>query len=201
MNIDAYPLCWPQGWPRTHARERGSFIGTPAKVRVELVAEVDRMMGARPGYTYRENIIISTNVPIRRDGEPYAQEPAYIDPGVAVYFERKGKRVCFACDKYDKVWKNMRAIAKTIEAMRGIERWGSSDMLDRAFTGFAALPSPSTRKWWEVLGVEQSADQTTIKARFRELARTHHPDNGGSHEMMSEINAAYQDSLEDQKRP
>jgi DnaJ domain len=194
-NIDAFPLCWPQGWPRTNARERGTFSGTPAKVRVELVAEVDRMMGARPGYTYRNSIIISTNVPIRRDGEPFAQEPAFIDPGVAVYFQRKGQRVCFACDKYDKVWKNMRAIAKTIEAMRGIERWGSSDMLDRAFTGFAALPAPGVRNWWEVLGIDRSASPDEIKARYRTLAKLQHPDAGGSSTLMAEINFAYQDAL------
>lgn len=195
MNEDAYPLCWPQGWPRTYIREAGTFSGTPAKVRAELIAEVDRMMGARPGYTFRNSIIISTNVPLRRDGEPYAQEPALIDPGVAVYFKRKGQQVCFACDKFDKVWKNMRAITKTIEAMRGIERWGSSDMLDRAFTGFAALPAPGGRQWWEILGVERTADHATIKARYRELARIQHPDNGGSGEMMSQINAAYQSAM------
>jgi hypothetical protein len=146
--IDAYPLCWPNGWPRAADRERGTFIGTPDMVRKELIAEVDRMIGARPGYAYRESRIISTNVPLRRDGEPMAGRNEPLDPGVAVYFQRKGKQVCFACDKYDRVWKNMRAIAKTIEAMRGIERWGSSDMLDRAFTGFAALPEPGKVKPW-----------------------------------------------------
>jgi hypothetical protein len=194
-NIDAYPLCWPQNWPRAQSRERGNFSGTPAKVRTELIAEVDRMMGARPGYTYRNSIIISTNVPIRRDGEPYAQEPAFIDPAVAVYFQRKGQQICFACDKYDKVWKNMRAIAKTIEAMRGIERWGSSDMLDRAFTGFAALPSPRMKKWWDILGLNGTESAEVIKARYRELAKQHHPDNGGSADKMAEINAAYEAAM------
>lgn len=196
MNIDAYPLCWPHGWPRTNSRERGSFIGTQGRVQTELLQEIDRLvLGSQSrGYTVGHNVIISTNIPVKLDGRPYANSREPADSGVAVYFERKGKRQCFACDKYDKVWKNMRAIQKTIESLRGIERWGSSDMLDRAFTGFAALPAPGVRNWWEVLGVEQSADHGTIKARFRELARTQHPDNGGSHEMMAEINAAYQEA-------
>lgn len=192
-SIDAYPLCWPAGWPKHNgARERGSFSGTPAKVRQELIAESDRMLGARPGWTYREGIIISTNVPLRRDGEPFAKEPAFIDPGVAVYFTRKGKQMCFACDKYDAVWKNMRAIAKTIEAMRGIERWGSSDMLDRAFTGFAALPAPGPRKWHDVMGIAAHALNDEVRLRYKQLARERHPDTGGSHELFTELGEAWQ---------
>lgn len=117
------------------------------------------------------------------------------DPGVAVYFVRKGKRLCFACDKYDRVWKNMRAIQKTIEAMRGIERWGSSDMLDRAFTGFAALPAPDSRKWWQVMGLNGSESKDTIRETYRRLARERHPDSGGSNAMMAELNSAYEEAM------
>lgn len=128
------------------------------------------------------NVVVSTNKPVRRDGGIYvgAKEPT--DPGVAVYFERDNNRVCFACDQYDRVWKNMRAIAKTIEAMRGIERWGSKEMLDRAFTGFAALPPPDApiempgpgalpRPWHDVLGVKPDAPWSEIRSAYRDRMR------------------------------
>jgi hypothetical protein len=203
MNVDAFPLCWPEGWPRHKGeRERGAFKGTPDHVRIALIREIDLLVlgpvkGSR--FTVRDAVIISTNVQLRRDGEPMAGRTNPSDPGVAVYFERKGKRVCFACDKYDQVWKNMRAIQNTIEALRGIERWGSSDMLDRAFTGFAALPAPGPRKWWDVLGMNGTESSDEIKGRFRDLAKRHHPDNGGNADQMAEINTAYQEALKERK--
>jgi DnaJ-domain-containing protein 1 len=97
----------------------------------------------------------------------------------------------FACDRWLKIEHNMQAIAKTIEALRGIARWGTGDMLEAAFTGFAALAAPgSKRHWREVLGVAPGADMALVRAAYRTLASRHHPDKGGSHETMAELNAA-----------
>ena len=63
--------------------------------------------------------------------------------------------MCFACDKWRDVYDNIYAIGKTIEALRGIERWGTGDMVEQAFTGFVALPSPKSP--WEILGVPSRA--------------------------------------------
>lgn len=97
----------------------------------------------------------------------------------------------FACDRWLKIEHNMQAIAKTIEALRGIARWGTGDMLEAAFTGFTALPAPgATRHWREVLGVAHDADMALVRAAYRVLASRHHPDKGGSHDSMAELNAA-----------
>ncbi len=51
---------------------------------------------------------------------------------------------------------NIQAIRKTIEAMRGLERWGVSDMLQRTFSGFKALPDQTgigKEAWWIVFWV------------------------------------------------
>lgn len=190
----AYPLHWPAGWPRTPAiqRERGSFDGTQDRVRRELLAEIDRIaLGADSRrFTISEHVVLSTNQPLRRDGQPSAAHGEPADPGVAVYFTRKKKPVCFACDKFDRVWKNMRAIQKTIEALRGIERWGSSQLLDRAFTGFAALPHKTGPSCWELLGVEPEADEATILTAWRKKAQSAHPDAGGTHTAMAALNEA-----------
>jgi len=45
-----------------------------------------------------------------------------------------------ACDAFKTVAHNMAAIVGTIQAIRKIERCGTSALLERAFKGFAALP-------------------------------------------------------------
>jgi hypothetical protein len=191
----AYPLTWPQGWPRTPRQEReiGQFDGTMDRIRLELIREIDRLvLGKRStAFTIRNSMVISTNLPLRKDGEPRADARAPDDPGAAVYFVRNETRLCFACDRYDAVWKNLRAIQRTIEAMRGIERWGSSQLLERAFTGFAALPERTGPSCWEVLGLNPAAGEAEILKAWREKARGAHPDReGGSHEAMSALNEA-----------
>lgn len=53
---------------------------------------------------------------------------------------------------------------------------------------------------YEVLGVRREADATSIRAAYRQLARAHHPDRGGSDERMGEINAAYEVLSDEEKR-
>ena len=163
---------------------------------MDLVDEINRLcVGTTKGGRNLANIVISTNLALRNDGFPRADQRTPADVGVAVYFTRNGKNQCFACDKYDAVWKNMRAISKTIEAMRGIERWGSSEMMDRAFSGFVALPAPGKRPWWEVLAVDPRTSKDVAKIKFRELAKVLHPDTAtGSEEAFKALNEAYEES-------
>jgi len=158
MSVQAYPLRWPDGWPRTTHQQRSRFDTSFVVARQELANEIDRMGGRYP--------TLSTNIELRLDGQPYAKAEEPHDCGVAVYFERKGKQMVFACDRWDRARCNIWSIKKTIEAMRGIERWGASDMMERAYSAFEALPAPvaGKRPWWEVLGTHQSATSDEIKA-------------------------------------
>ena len=91
----------------------------------------------------------------------------------------------------------MQAVWKTIEALRGIARWGTGDMMERAFTGFEALPAPgqhAKHPWWQVLGVHQNATPEEIKTAYRRQAMACHPDHGGSEALMAEVNAAYSEA-------
>lgn len=177
---EAFPLYWPEGRKRTEAyRRQRSKFRTGFGAAVNLVVDELRRLGAR-------NSVVSTNVRLRRDGLPLAEAKRVDDVGVAVYFGYKGKQTCFACDRWDRVEDNIYAIAKTIEAMRGIARWGTGDMLDAAFNGFTALPKPDD--WRAVLG--NAATVAEIESRYREKARAAHPDAGGSHQQMSELNRA-----------
>lgn len=185
-NIEAYPLCWPPGWPRTKFQKRARFSSSFAKARDEIFHEL-RLLGAT-------NVILSTNIPLNRNGLPYAGQSEPGDCAVAVYFKYKNKSMVFASDTWNRVTDNLVAIQKTINAIRGIERWSASSMLERAFTGFTALPG-STDNWWDILGVDKSSDEEQIKTAYRNKCRKHHPDFGGSNEMMSKINKAYDQGI------
>lgn len=187
--MENYPLYWPEGRPRTptHRRQRSRFrTGFGMAVR-EVMGEL-RRLGAR-------SCVVSTNVPTRRDGLPLASAKRVDDPGVAVYFRYKDRQMAFACDRWDKAEDNIWAVAKTIVAMRGIERWGSGDMTDSAFSGFQALPPPSKRKWREVLMVGDAALTIDVAEKiYRQLAKEAHPDTGGSEDRMAELNVAIADA-------
>lgn len=139
--------------------------------------------------------VISTNLEVRGDGLPYSRQRPITDHGVAVYFTRKGHQMVFACDRWDRIEHNMRAITKTIEAMRGIERWGSSDLMERAFAGFEALPAPDP--WWRVLGLAHpNPTRSEIVIAYRKASQSAHPDRpGGSHDKMAALNAARDEGL------
>ena len=183
MAADAYPLQWPDGWARAKHREVSRFNTRFAKARDGLMEEL-RLLGAR-------HIILSTNIELRQDGLPYANQKQPADPGIAVYLEYQGKRMTFACDRWWHVECNTQAVRKTIEAIRGIERWGASDIMERAFTGFQALPDQFHGAWWAVLEVSPQATPDEVKAAYRTQRRKAHPDAGGSEDDFHRIQEAW----------
>ncbi len=187
--VEAYPLSWPAAWPRTGAgrRERARFKVAFVVARNRLMNEL-KLMGA-------SHVVLSTNIPTRRDGLPYADMANPKDPGVAIYFSLKSKPMVFACDRWDRIQDNIHAVELTIGALRGLERWGASDLLERAFAGFTALPAPASTKrdFRIVLGLRDGATLADAKAARNDLLRRFHPDLGvsPSHEKTSEINDAW----------
>ena len=184
--MDSYPLQWPAGWPRTPRPQPSKFKNSSVSITSRcLLDEIRLLKGGLP--------VLSTNIRLRQDGFPYANDRVPEDKGVAVYFTYKGKPMVFACDKWDKVSDNMQSIRKTIEALRGIERWGASDMMERAFQGFAAIGAPKTSTPWEVLGLQEGSSLEACRKARNAMARLHHPDNGSfpDAELMGKINAAF----------
>lgn len=188
---EAYPLHWPEGWPKAKYREDSRFKTTFAKARDELFEEIRRLGGTLP--------VLSTNIELRLDGLPYANRAPSGSPGTAVYFTYKKNQMCFACDKYYRVQDNMQAVKKTIEALRGIERWGASDMMERAFTGFTQLPDQSGGAWWAVLGVSESSPSHEVKLSWKRLRSQHHPDKpGGCKDKFDRVQKSYNEYQEQQ---
>lgn len=193
---NAYPLAWPIGWPRTKGPQESRFGRWNARPSIaagcEAILEELKRLRAMA-------IVISTNVELRLDGLPYSNRREPQDAGVAVYFRLKGEPRVLACDKWKTVGENLWAIAKTIEATRGIERWGSVTA-ERAFTGYVALQEKTEASCWEVLrmnppasaatGEEKRAIQSIIIERYRDRARVEHPDAGGTAEGFAALTRA-----------
>ncbi|RXR27717.1 J domain-containing protein [Sphingobium fluviale] len=197
MSVTAFPLQWPAGWPRSKARTAAKFNQkvsngrynetkdvTVAVARDRLQRELDLLRATYP--------TLSTNVELRLDGQPRSDRRDPDDPGVAVYFRLAGKDTVLACDKWDRVADNIVAIAKHIEALRGMDRWGVGTMA-QAFAGYQSLPAPE--QWFQVLGVRQNATPEEIRHAYREKAKSAHPDSGGSDAAMARLNAARDQGL------
>lgn len=192
MNVEnSYPLLWPHDWKRCAWPKASKFKTSFAVARDQIFREL-KLMGVTNNI-HNTNIILSTNIPLRKDGLPYAGQANPKDAGVAVYFKYKKNNMVLACDSYRKVEENLVAIGKTLEALRGIERWGASDMMERSFTGFAAISPPTAtqkRDWWVVLNIPRGSHPDKIREAYRQLSFLHHPDRGGDPAKMAEINAA-----------
>jgi hypothetical protein len=197
MSIPAYPLQWPEGWPRSRGRKTAQFGKTQQRPGESWRSKADITMAdamkrlnielERLGINVADDSIVSTNLKLNLSGLSRG-EPG--DPGVAVYFQKKGGPMrVIAIDAYTRVRDNVAAIAATLEAMRAIERHGGAQILERAFTGFAALAAPG-KSWWDVLQVKPDATRDAIEANFRRLARERHPDRGGTDQAMAELNEA-----------
>jgi hypothetical protein len=182
----AYPLDWPEGWPRTpaHQRRSSSFKVSFARARGHLLSGV-RLLGGR-------DPILSTDVALRRDGLPYANVAAPDDPGAAVHFTWRERPYVLACDRFRTVGENLRAIGLTIESLRALRRYGATDLLERAFSGFAALPSPDALDWRAELGFSphDRVDANAVAMRYRALSMKAHPDAGWSEAAMVRLNRA-----------
>lgn len=196
---EAYPLAWPDGWPRTpqtdqkngdQAFKRPSESGwakpwTFAAARDALVEAIGRQ-GAM-------TCVVSTNFSLDRRFLAVEGKRRPADQGVAIYFQRRGKPYVMACDRYGDAEGNMRSLTLALEALRQLERHGGGTMLERAFAGFVALPAP--KKSHEILGVLAVATADEIQKAWRARIGSAHPDQGGTEAAAAEINAARDDML------
>lgn len=194
---EAYPLQWPDGWPRTTYREQTHpFGGKVHQLTFERARDGLRSELALLGAT---SIVLSSNVPLRADGEAAASSARkrMDDPGVAVYFILKKRPMVMAQDRFTDIAANIRSLAMAIDGMRQLKRHGGGTMMERAFTGFAAIAPPDWKKpWREVFGVKPDW-RGDIASLYREKARNRHPDAGGSDTLMAELNVAYAEAKKD----
>jgi hypothetical protein len=171
----AYPLLWPQGFPRAKSRSSSRFKATISSA-LDFVEDELRRFGNDTGKRV-ESLVISSNYSLT-DRNPK-------DPGVGVYFRWDNIDVCIPADQYARIEENLQAVARVIEAQRAILRHGGLNIVRASFRGFASLPPPKgpdgqlERPWWMVLAFDAAPTLVDAEARYRELVKTKHPDRGG----------------------
>jgi hypothetical protein len=174
----AHPLQWPPGWPKTAPKEKqqGVFKSTISSALTLLRTEISRFGGT--------NVVLSSNFTLGNESPK--------ETGVVAYFLLDGQQMAIPCDRWYKIEHNIQAIALTIEAIRGMDRWGAKNMIKAVLQGFLALPERSTvPDWWDVLECRRDSPLDVVRAQYKRLAHDHHPDHGGSAGKMSEVNAAW----------
>lgn len=182
----AYPLSWPEGMPRSARREAGAFKTSLAGA-LKNVQDSLRRFGQDSGKPV-SGIVLSSNCSLG------VEKPQ--DPGVAVWFTWEQQQLCIPVDRYTTPAANLQAIHHILEARRTELRHGTLALVRATFTGFRALPAPEGRRTWrEVLAVRPDDTIEDVRRAFRHLAAKCHPDRpGGSHESMTELNAAMADA-------
>ena len=186
----AYPLQWPEGFPRSKSREAGK-LKTPLAGALKNVRTSLDLFSKDSGKRV-EFIVLSSNVTLG------AERPT--DPGVAVWFTWDGLQLCIPVDRYSTPEANLQAIHHVIEARRTELRHGTLALVRATMTGFRALPAPGGRHWRRVLELpsDMAATPANIETAYRRLALVRHPDRPtGSTAMMAELNAARDAALKE----
>ena len=182
----AYPLHWPQHWPRTKAgdRKRAQFRTTLHKAMDNVDKELQRF--ANDSDREISDIVISSNFSLT------ARNPA--DPGVACYFTWDETTTCICVDRYDRLEHNLQAIFHCLEAERTKLRHGGINLVRAAFRGYAALPPPrsNTEPWYQVLEVQESCTLIGVRRAYQHLRSKHHPDKGGDPAEFQRIQIAWE---------
>lgn len=185
----AYPLSWPDHWPRTPKPGASSFKTSIAGA-LENVRHSIKLFASDSGQPVAD-LLISSNVTL---GD---QRPK--DSGVAVYFTWDGLPTCIAVDRYQKVEDNLQAIHHCIEAERTKLRHGGLNLVRAAFQGYAKLPPPSaavpSREWHEVLEIPAASSLLEAEQAYKRKRSQWHPDRpGGNAEKFREVQAAIDDA-------
>ncbi|MDX2265465.1 MAG: hypothetical protein NW215_10895 [Hyphomicrobiales bacterium] len=175
MTEREFPLQWPEGQPRTARPAASPYRRDMAAALRHLKKQLSRL-----GAT---DIVISSNI------GGLTGSTGERDPGVAVYFNRRGRRHQMACDHWKFAKDNVNALGNALEHMRGMENSGCLALMERAFTAFTKLPPPDTPQkpehdsppinpWPDA----KAMSREDVEAHFRKWSKIMHPDQGGTAE-------------------
>lgn len=214
MSEPTTEIDWPGGYERTDPDDRESYPGNITlnhreafkSIPEELEqwgATLDRVEFAPEGYARNSNIP-------HKSADPD-------DPGVAVYFRRVDEHAdqgyALACDRWDSLRDNARAISLYVRRKRLAERCqvataesefetaalppGDGDGGDDVIAVGAGGPDLDAQRAAELLGVSPDAPERVVTTAFQEAAKIEHPDQGGDVEDIQRLQAARDVLLED----
>lgn len=186
---------WPN--PPTTNRTHGPFKATWQKTLDLLEKEL--------GHLDARDITIEAFFrpnEIRNDGWPRS-DARPTQPGVILSFETEKGRFVMPCDRFLNYQANARAIALTLEHLRGAERYGVAGRGEQ-YTGWLRLPAASATDEAEHLAREIAkfagadlphvntfaTNRDAFDRVWKEAVRQTHPDTGGNVEDFNAVIAA-----------
>ncbi|HTU15669.1 MAG TPA: hypothetical protein VMF31_10750 [Solirubrobacterales bacterium] len=173
--IDRWPE--PLGHPRRSMFKRGHYTATLTLLEREL-----SHLGAK-------NVVIQVDLredQIKVDGWPKAGVRWGDHPGVIVAFDSKHGPLKYATAEFDRWEDNLRGIAKGLEALRMVDRYGITKRGEQ-YTGWKALPAAGETEQSQIdRGRGLIADYHGVNAALRAT----HPDHGGDPEDFMAVQAA-----------
>lgn len=206
----------PLGWtgPSTPADQRSSRWTFKASWQSTL-----DLLERELGYLDAADLVIEADFmerDIRLDGMPRGNARQPVHPGVRIAFDSKHGPLIYATDSCAFWQHNVRSIALGLEALRAVDRYGVTKRGEQ-YTGWKQLgsgiavpagqtvfPSPeAAARWlmetyraaggqeygpvaWPLLITVQDVRRTV----YRKVARTHHPDSGGTREQWNRLDTA-----------
>lgn len=153
---------WPG--PRIQSRKRSAFKIVETNVLRHLEREIGHLSGKQ--IVFR---LAVREQDIRQDGMLRATARP-TDPGVIVEFtadKLKGSpRLLYRCDTFSNWWHNLSAIARALEALRMVDRYGVTPTGEQ-YAGFKALPSNTA----PTMSASQAADVIVEHGSVKSLDR------------------------------
>ena len=107
---------------------------------------------------------------------------------VELRFMKDGSPIILECGSHAYLADNLRVLYYAAEAMRMNEQRGLGDIMKTAYAQIAA--PVRERDPYETLGVRPDSPIEVAEAAYRALAKSAHPDAGGSPEQMAALNSA-----------
>lgn len=190
---------WPAAWDRTPPRERSGgskFNATLGQTTKELVGELERMDVDDWRVSFGNRHRKSNGMP-RHSANPD-------DPGFVLRWTKDGSQYAVACDEYDSLDANVRAIYLWVNETRmrgqrpvqtGEDEFAAARLPSGDGEGTVVAGGEITPVH-EILGVPRDASRDEIKAAYRDRLKDVHPDHdNGSQEAFKRVKDAYEAML------
>jgi len=182
---DRTPLEWPPGWKRTPGaqRQRARPTARANVMRHAVIDDLGRMGASTAWFSFSQQ------------PAEWAVERGRGDPGVAVYWELRGRTYVLAVDRYSTATGNLHAIYQLIGALAAGGQ-ANHEAFHRLLSGLRTVTPDSDVvvediPWWRMLGFEQIPPKQAAEKAHRKLVLQIHPDRGGSNELLRLLNDAW----------
>lgn len=202
-------IAWPESmkvgpigeWPTTLTvdRQPSKFSAPLSDTLTLLDREIYQLVETRAQQESAELLIAIPPGAFRADGRPYANaKPEH--PGVIFSIDAPFGHLSYPCDTYPAWQDNLRAIAKTLEALRMVERYGVSKRSEQ-YRGFLAIEATAAPSGFATVDgaiaflatfhpTIPRAAEVPPRLLLRAAQRKAHPDHGGDDATFQRVSLA-----------